>query len=147
MSANKKAAKKPRAKAMDGERQNQQQQQQDSEENEQSQQANGDDREQQDSAGKAPGNGDASQAQNAPAPPPLPSVSGNPAAPQATVAGELASTEPLDHEQEFLLILAAIMFSKPTLHALPDAYQHAKNLVAMAQADALTAKQKGLAPY
>ena len=37
--------------------------------------------------------------------------------------------EPLTQEQQFLLVIAAIIFTKSNLHQLADAYKNAKNLV------------------
>jgi hypothetical protein len=68
---------------------------------------------------------DQEQKQPAPQLPPHP-VQGLQAAPAPAPA---YTPEHLDQDEQFLLLLAAIMFAKAGPGSVKDAYQHAKNLV------------------
>jgi hypothetical protein len=50
--------------------------------------------------------------------------------------------EPLTQDQQFLLFLAAIIFSKSNLHLLADAYTNAKNLVQLLRDDEAAKAEK-----
>jgi len=50
--------------------------------------------------------------------------------------------EPLTQDQQFLLFLAAIMFTKSNVHLLADAYTNAKNLVQLLRDDEAAKAEK-----
>ena len=80
-------------------------------------------------------NGAEQEAQQAPAAPP-PALPPAPVSPQGSGAAlptagttEKGAPTAISQDQQFVLLLAAIMYTKPGAHGVRDAYQSAKNLV------------------